>query len=177
MALLRLPAPVYGRSASAFSRHRFPDEVIGLAVRWYVRFRLSSGDVAEWLVERGFSVDRSALYRWVQRFLPLFGEAARQHRKPVGETWRVDEMDCAFRGRHASISRAIAADGQVGDAFVSERRTAAAARAFCERALAETQATPVRVTTNKATCYSPALRLVLPRGEPRSSRLDALGLE
>jgi transposase-like protein len=24
------------RSGSAFSRHRFPDDVIGLAVRWYV---------------------------------------------------------------------------------------------------------------------------------------------
>jgi transposase-like protein len=28
------------RSASAFSSYRFPDEVIALAVRWYLRFRL-----------------------------------------------------------------------------------------------------------------------------------------
>ena len=33
------------RSASAFSGYRFPDEVIALAVRWYLRFRLSSADV------------------------------------------------------------------------------------------------------------------------------------
>ena len=40
------------RSASAFSRfsrHRFPDDVIALAVRWYTRYRLSYADVAEWL--------------------------------------------------------------------------------------------------------------------------------
>lgn len=43
-----------------------------LAVRWYARFRLSYADAAEWLAERGFAVDRSAISRWVQRFLPLF---------------------------------------------------------------------------------------------------------
>ena len=49
------------RSMSAFSRHCFPDDVIALAVRWYARFRLSYADVAEWLAERGFAVDRTAI--------------------------------------------------------------------------------------------------------------------
>lgn len=35
------------RSTSAFSGYRFPDEIIALAVRWYLRFRLSYADVAE----------------------------------------------------------------------------------------------------------------------------------
>src|SRR5262249_28664364 len=51
------------RSTSAFSGHCFPDDVIALAVRWYVRFRLSYADVAEWLAERGFLVDRTAISR------------------------------------------------------------------------------------------------------------------
>lgn len=79
------------RSTSAFSRHGFPDDVIALGVRWYVRYRLSYADVVEWFAERGLVVDRSTIYRWVQRFLPLFGEAARAHRTPVGTAWRVDE--------------------------------------------------------------------------------------
>ncbi len=54
--------------------------VIALAIRWYVRYRLSYADVMEWFAERGLVVDRSTVYRWVQRFLPLFGEAARAHR-------------------------------------------------------------------------------------------------
>jgi transposase-like protein len=33
------------RSVSAFSRHTFADEIIALAVRWYLRFRLSYLDV------------------------------------------------------------------------------------------------------------------------------------
>src|SRR5262249_12117595 len=43
------------RSASAFSGHCYPDDLIALAVRWYARFRLSYADVAEWLAERGFT--------------------------------------------------------------------------------------------------------------------------
>src|SRR5215207_5811035 len=64
------------RSSSASSRHSVADEVIALAVRWYVRYRLSYADVAEWLAERGLRVERSTVYRWVRRFLPLLGEAA-----------------------------------------------------------------------------------------------------
>jgi transposase-like protein len=135
--------------------------VIALAVRWYTRYRLRYADVAEWLAERGFAVDRSAVYRWVQRFLPLFGAAARRHRRPVGRTWRVDETYCAYKGGHAYICRAIDEDGQVVDASFSVRRNAAAAQAFFERAMAEAEVTPVRVTADKARCYPPALRAVV----------------
>ena len=49
------------------------------------------------------------------------------------------------------------------DARFSERRNAAAARAFFERTTPETEVTPERVTTAKATCYPPALRAVRTR--------------
>jgi transposase-like protein len=51
------------RSASAFLGHSFPDDVIALAVRWYVRYRLSYADVVEWFAERGLTIDRSIIYR------------------------------------------------------------------------------------------------------------------
>ena len=60
------------------SGHGFADEIVTLAVRWYVRYRLSYADVAELLAERGVMVSRSTVYGWVQRFLPLFAEAARR---------------------------------------------------------------------------------------------------
>src|SRR6266508_3152729 len=72
------------RSTSAFSRRAFPDDIIALAVRWYVRYRLSYAEVSEWLAERGVLVDQSTIYRWVQRFLPLFGEATRNVPRACG---------------------------------------------------------------------------------------------
>src|SRR5918911_5779809 len=110
------------RSSSAFSGRAFPDDIIGLAVRWYVRYRLSYADLSEWLAERGIVVDQSTIYRWVQRFLPLFGEAARHHRHPVGPDWRVDETYARIRGRWHSIYRAIDGYGQILEAYVSPTR-------------------------------------------------------
>ena len=85
-----------GRSFTAFSGtpfagYRFPPDVIALAVRYYLRYRLSYADVAEWLAERGVHVDRSTIYDWVQRFTPLYQAAARPHRRGVGRRWSVDE--------------------------------------------------------------------------------------
>jgi transposase-like protein len=72
---------------SAFAGFRFPPEVIVVAVRWYLRFHLSYRDVEELLVERGVEVDHVAVYRWVQRFLPLFADAARFCRHSLAFAW------------------------------------------------------------------------------------------
>jgi transposase-like protein len=50
------------RSSSAFSGRGFPDDIIALAVRWYVRYRLSYAEVNEWLAERGVLVDQSTIH-------------------------------------------------------------------------------------------------------------------
>jgi transposase-like protein len=78
-------------TGTPFAGYRFPPDVIALAVRWYLRFRLSYADVAELLAERGVRVDPSSVYAWVQEFAPLYEEAARAFRRAVGERWSVDE--------------------------------------------------------------------------------------
>ncbi len=165
------------RSISAFSKHGFPDDVIALAVRWYVRYRLSYADVVAWFAERGLTVDRSTIYRWVQRFLPLFQDAARLRRHPVGNKWHVDETYTRLHGTWTYIYRAIDQDGQVVDAYFSKRRNAKAAEAFFRRAIDETGSTPTRVTSDKAACYPPALRVVLPTVEHRTSKYLNNGME
>src|ERR1700716_132136 len=129
------------RSSSAFSGRGFTDDIIVLAVRWYVRYRLSYAEVSEWLAERGGLVDQSTISRWAQRFLPLFGEAPRRYRDPVGPDWRVDETYARIRGRWHYIYRAIDGCGQVVDAYVSPTRDTAAARRFFERAIAASETT------------------------------------
>jgi hypothetical protein len=50
------------RSLTAFRDRHFPDEVILLAVRWYLGYRLTYAEVAELLAERGVSVDPSTIW-------------------------------------------------------------------------------------------------------------------
>jgi len=86
---LRVVRPSTQRSA--FAGFRFPPEVITVAVRWYLRYGLSYRDVEELLAERGIAVDHVTVYRWVQRFTPLFAAAARPLRHATGDRWFVDE--------------------------------------------------------------------------------------
>ena len=76
---------------SAFAGFRFPAEVITVAVRWYLRYGLSYRDAEELLAERGVEVDHVTVYRWVQRFTPLFSDAARPLRHATRDRWFVDE--------------------------------------------------------------------------------------
>src|SRR5690242_10041960 len=74
------------RSATPFSGYRFPPEIIALAVRWYLWYRLSYADVAELLAERGVRTDPSSVYAWVQEFAPLYEDAATFFRRAIEAT-------------------------------------------------------------------------------------------
>ncbi len=74
-----------------------------------------------------------------------------------------------LNGHWVYVYRAIDQAGPVVDAYVSQRRNAAAAEAFFTRALAETGGTPRCVTTDQAKCYPPALWAWLPGVNHRCS--------
>jgi transposase-like protein len=112
-------------SATPFSGYRFPPDIIALAVRWYLRYRLSYADVAELLAERGVRVDPSTVFDWVREFGPLYEEAARPFRRAVGSSWSVDETYAKIAGKPAYVYRAIDGHGQVVDVYVSQRRATA----------------------------------------------------
>ncbi|GAC1523594.1 MAG: IS6 family transposase [Chloroflexota bacterium] len=145
-----------------FAHHGFPLDMIALAVRWYLRYRLSYADLAELLAERGVEVHRSTIYLWVQRFTPLYQEVARPHRHRIGTTWHTDETYVKVGKRWRYVYRAIDEQGQVIDVYVSERRDAEAAATFFRQALQSTGCRPGVVTTDKARAYPPALAQVLP---------------
>jgi transposase, IS6 family len=143
------------------SGYRFPREVIGVAVRWYLRYGLSYRDVEELLAERGIKVDHVTVFRWVQAFTAEFIDAARPARHATGDRWFVDETYVKVAGRWTYLYRAVDQHGQVIDVLVSERRDSAAARAFFTRALGHGPA-PAEVTTDRAPVYSRVLSDLAP---------------
>ncbi len=165
------------RSRSAFSGYRFPDDIIALAVRWYLRFRLPYADVAELLAERGVHVDPSTIFDWVQHFTPLYQEAARSHRRRVGQCWSIDETYIRIAGRWCYAFRAIDEDGQVIDVYVSPTRDTAAATTFLTRAVESTDVTPTVATTDKAAIYPLVLAAVLPEVEHIKGKMEQQRIE
>ena len=68
------------------------------------------------------------MYRWVQRFTPLFADAARPCRHATGDRWFVDETYVKVAGQWRYLYRAVDQYGQVIDVLLSEQRDTAAAR-------------------------------------------------
>ena len=159
VSIRRHPAPV---SRSAFAGFRFPAEVITVAVRWYLRYGLSYRDVEELLAERGVEVDHVTVYRWVQRFAPLFADAARFTRHAPGDRWFVDETYVKVGGVWRYVYRAVDQNGQVIDVLVTPRRDAEAARRFFRRALSSLKVVPSEVVTDAAPVYPRVLDELVP---------------
>ena len=121
---------------------------------------------SEWLAGRFLQVDASTVFDGVQKFTPLYQDAAKARRHRVGQRWSVDETHVKVAGRRGYVCRAMDEHGQVVEVLFREQRDTEAAVAFFRSALESTGVTPHTVTTEKAAVYPPALTQVLPAVEP-----------
>ena len=71
---------------------RFPVDVILVCIRWYAAYPLSYRHLEEMMQERGVFIDHSWINRWAIRFLPLLEKVFCEHKRPVGSSWRMDEI-------------------------------------------------------------------------------------
>jgi transposase-like protein len=110
------------RTGTPFAKHRWPRDVIVMAVRWTFRFRLSAANVRDLMAERGMDVSRQTVADWVQKFSVLLAEAGRRYAKPLGRRWFVDETYLRVGGQWAYLYRAVDESGQVVDVLLREKR-------------------------------------------------------
>lgn len=68
---------------SPFKHHRFPVVIILCAVRMYLRYPFSYQDTVDLCAERGVNIDRSTVYRWVQKFGPQVAAGIERRRQWV----------------------------------------------------------------------------------------------
>ncbi len=145
-------------SASLVAGHRFPRDVILLAVRYYLQLGAAAERIAGVLADHGIDVSGRTIMRWVQKFRPGLADAVRKHRKRPVTTWLVDETYVKILGKWHYLYRGIDLDGQVLDCWLSATRDLPVAEAFFRRTIGSTQCTPVHVVTDKATFYPSAIR-------------------
>ena len=76
--------------------------------------------------ERSVYVDHSCINRWAIRFLRWLKNAFRQHKRPVGGSWRMDETYIKVKGTWKYVYRAVDTEGQTVGFLLTARRDKAA---------------------------------------------------
>src|SRR6202165_4115195 len=149
-------------STSLMAGHRFPRDIILLAVRYYLQLGAAAERIAGLLADRGIDISGRTILRWVQKFGPALSTEIRRYRKPVSTTWLVDETYVKILGRWHYLYRGVDQDGEVLDCRLSRTRDLAAAEAFFRCTINSTGCMPKHVVTDKAAFYPSAIRTCAP---------------
>ena len=124
------------RTAGSFNHLQYPTDIVTMAVLWRLRYKLSLRDVAEMLLERGFSVTHETIRAWESRFAPILTQQLRARRRGRRSTsWYLDETYVKVAGRWCYLYRAIDRDGNLLDSMLSAHRDRDAVRRFLRRLL------------------------------------------
>ena len=143
---------------------RFPIDIILVCIRWYAAYPLSYRHLEEMMQERGVFVDHSSINRWAIRFLPLLEKVFRQHKRPVGVSWRMDETYIKVKGDWKYLYRAVDKQGKTVDFLLTAQRDKAAAMRFFDTAM-KASGVPVKVTMDKSGANKAAMDEINARGE------------
>ena len=123
-------------------------------------YSLSYREVEELLLERGVSVDHSAIQRWVERYAGELESVFRKRHKRHGPyiSWRMDETYVKQRGNWRYFYRGVDKHGEAIDFMFSETRTEKDAFRFLKKAIGS-DGWPEKITIDKSRANEAALIL------------------
>lgn len=140
-----------------FKGKQFQQDVIIVAVGYYLRYNLSYREVQELLYDRGINVCHTTIYRWVQEYSKILYHLWKKKNKQSFYSWKMDESYIKIKGRWHYLYRAIDADGLTLDIWLRKKRDTQAAYAFLKR-LHKQFGQPRVIVTDKAPSIGSAFR-------------------
>ena len=142
-----------------FKWKQFQGEIILWLVRWYGRYALSYNDLKEMAAERGLSVERSTICRWVQEYGPELTKRVKPYLKKTNDSCKLDETYIKVKGVWYYLYRAIDKQSQTLDWMLSRHRNKQAAKRFFKKLLGNQHVGDPRViNVDKSPTFPPALR-------------------
>jgi putative transposase len=143
--------------AVSFKGAHFPQDIILMAVRWYVAYPLSTRHVEELMRERGVHVDHSTVNRWVIKYSQPLEDAFHRCKRPVQVSWRMDETYIKVKGEWSYLYRAVDKQGQTIDFLLTEQRDQKAALRFLTQAIRR-HGVPEKITIDGSDANEAAIK-------------------
>ncbi len=144
----------------SYRGHRFPRDVIAMAVWLYYRFPLSLRMVEEMMAARGIEVTYETVRRWAAKFGQDYARRMRSFGLARGDKWHLDEMVVKINGRKHWLWRAVDQHGAVLDVLVQSRRDTRAAKRLMRKLLKKQGYAPRVLVTDKLRSYGAANRVM-----------------
>ena len=142
-----------------FSGRHYPPDIIMMALRYYLAYKLSYREIEEIFAERHIHFDHSTLNRWVIKYAPQLDAIFRNKKRRVSGSWRMDETYIKVKGRWVYYYRAVDKYGTIIDFYLSETRDESAAQAFFNKAINQ-HGLPEKVVIDKSSANAAALDTV-----------------
>jgi IS6 family transposase len=151
-------------------------EIILWLVTWYSRYALSYRDLKEIAAERGFELNRSSIYRWVQEYAPEINKRTKPYLKNTCDSWSLDETYIKIKGIWHYLYRAIDKEGSTLDWMLSRNRNKQAAKRFFKKLLGNKHTIDPRViNVDRSPTFPPALsELQAENKAPKKTKLRAI---
>jgi transposase, IS6 family len=142
-----------------FKGRHFTGEVIIFCLRWYLQSPLSYQQVADLVTERGFKINKSTVWRWVQYYAPKLRHKLTKYLKVSTTVHHFDETYIKVKGKLRYLYRAIDSNGNTLDFVLSVRKDKSSAIQFLTSVLSQDHATtPGTIVTDKNPSYPAAIR-------------------
>ncbi len=146
-----------------FKGKQFEQDIIMVAVGYYLRYNLSYRNISELLRERGISVCHTTIYRWVQEYSKITYFLWKKRNRMAGDSWRMDETYIKVKGKWHYLYRAIDSSGLTLDIWLRKKRDSQATYAFFKR-LVKQFGEPRALVTDKAPSLSCAFKQLKSEG-------------
>ncbi|AIK96611.1 IS6 family transposase [Candidatus Odyssella acanthamoebae] len=154
-----------------YKGYRLPKSVIGFAVRYYYRSKISLRDLSEMLQDRGLSVTYETIRNWCQTWGPVYARDIRQKRgSAFKDKWHIDEVRVKIKGEAFWLWRLVDSTGEEIEILLQRRRNAKSAIRFLKKALKRIGQPPRVMVTDKLKSYNKAHRVLLRTSEHRSHK-------
>jgi len=156
-----------------FKWKHFVGEIILWLVRWYCRYALSYRDLKEIAAERGLSIERSTIMRWVHEYSPELEKRIKPHLKMSHSSTRIDETYVKIKSVWHYLYRAVDKHGQTLDWMLSVKRDKKAAKKFFKKMLGNPHvSTPTVMNVDKNPAFPPAHQQLIVDGDlPQTSKI------
>lgn len=116
-----------------FKGKQFQEDIIMVAVGYYLRYDLSYREVAEIMADRGIIICHTTIYRWVQEYSQIIYYLWKKRNKSAGDSWRMDETYIKVKGEWKYLYRAIDSSGLTLDIWLRKNRNSQSAYSFFKR--------------------------------------------